>query len=64
MRRFKLGNRVVVWVVAPAAALVAYESPLRGSPACNESAGPIAYVNLPAHPTGVVTRTGAGFLSR
>jgi hypothetical protein len=64
MRRFKPVNTMMVLAVATAAALVAYESPLRGSPACNESAGPIAYVNLPAHPTGVVTRTGAGFLSR
>jgi hypothetical protein len=53
MSRFKPVNTMVVLAAATAAVLVAYESPLKGSPACNESAGPITYVNLPAHPFGV-----------
>jgi hypothetical protein len=55
MSSFKSVSTMVVLAAATAAGLVAYQSPLRGSPACNESAGPITYVNLPAHPFGVVT---------
>ena len=48
-------NTMMFLAAATAAGLAAYESPLSASPACNESAGPITYVNLPAHPFGVVT---------
>ena len=48
-------NTMMFLAATTAAGLVAYESALRASPACNESAGPITYVNLPAHPFGVVT---------
>ena len=44
MSRFKPVSTMVVLAAAAAAILVAYDSPLRGSPACNESAGPITYV--------------------